>query len=307
MRALVAPRLGTPEVLELQDVPQPSAGEGQVLIQVHRAGVNFADISSINGSYAQAPTPPFIPGLEVSGFEVETGQPVVAMVPSGAYAEVVAADRKLVWDATGLELDEAAGWPLVSQTAYHALAHMARLRAGDEVIITAAAGGLGSALVMVAKALGAGRITGIASTEEKRAKVMEMGADAAIGYEDELPKVDVAVDSVGGETFGKIIEALRPFGRVVLLGATSGQVQQIPSVGVLRVKGVGVMPFSLGAYRANNLDSFAETAAEGWELVRSGSVRPPVGSVVPLADAREALESLAARATTGKLLLLIGG
>ena len=304
---MVATRIGGPEVLELQDVPEPVATEGQVLIRVHRAGINFADISSISGAYAQAPKPPFIPGLEVSGHEVVSGRPVAAIVASGGYAEVVAADRRMVWDADGLDLDAAGGWPLVTQTAYHALAHVARLRQGDHVLITAAAGGLGSALVQTARVLGAGRVVGIASTAEKRSRVLELGAHSAIGYEESMPPVDVAVDSVGGDAFPRLLEALRPFGRVVLLGSTSGQVQEIPSVGVLRLRGVGVMPFSLGAYRAGSPDAFARTAAEGWELARSGRVRPPVGAVHPLEKAADALRSLASRATTGKLLLAIGG
>jgi len=307
MRAIVATRLGGPEVLELQDVPEPTAGPGQVLIRVRRAGINFADISSINGSYAQAPAPPFIPGLEVSGHELETGRAVTAIVASGGYAEVVAADRRMVWDADGLDLDAAAGWPLVTQTAYHALAHVARLKAGDDVLVTAAAGGLGSALVQVARALGAGRVIGIASTEEKRSLAVANGADEAIAYEDTPARVDIAVDSVGGTAFLTLLEALRPFGRAVLLGATSGRPQEVPGIGVLRVKGVGIMPFSLGAYRAGSPDAFARTSIAGWELSRSGSVRPPVGSVVPLAEAPEALRRLAARTTTGKSLLAIGG
>ena len=304
---MVATRLGGPEVLELQDVPEPIAKPGEVLIRVHRAGINFADISSISGSYAQAPKPPFIPGLEVSGHEVESARPVAAIVASGGYAEIVAADRRMVWDAEGLDLDAAGGWPLVTQTAYHALALVARLRHGDEVLVTAAAGGLGSALVQTARALGAGRVIGIASTEEKRLQALANGADEAIAYEDTAPPVDIAVDTVGGDTFKALIDALRPFGRVVILGSTSGQAQELPSVGVLRLKGVGVMPFSLGAYRAGNPASFAETSATGWDLARSGKVRPPASAVLGLQDAAEALRRLASRATTGKLLLAIGG
>src|ERR1700694_4244652 len=100
MRAIVATRLGAPEVLELQEVPEPEERPGQVLIKVHRAGVNFADLSSTLGRYAQAPPPPFIPGLEVSGHDLATGKPVFAIVPSGAYAEVVGAD--FAWSAEGL-------------------------------------------------------------------------------------------------------------------------------------------------------------------------------------------------------------
>ena len=307
MRAIVATVLGGPEVLELQEVAEPVAGPGEVLIRVHRAGINFADIASIKGTYAQAPKPPFVPGLEVSGHEVLSGRPVAAIVASGGYADVVAADRRMTWDAEGLDLDEAAGWPLVTQTAYHALAHMARLREGDVVLVTAAAGGLGSALVMTARALGAGRVIGVASTDEKRRRVLALGADEAIAYDAAVPPADILVDTVGGEGFAGLLAALRPFGRAVLLGSTSGAAQEIPGVGPLRLKGIGVMPFSLGAYRAGHPDAFAATAAAGWQLARSGQVRPPVGAVHQLADAGAALHALASRATTGKLLLAVGG
>ncbi|MDQ6919771.1 MAG: zinc-binding dehydrogenase [Candidatus Dormibacteraeota bacterium] len=301
----MATRLGGPEVLELQEVPAPDPGPSQVLIKVHRAGVNFADLSSTLGRYPQAPPPPFIPGLEVSGHAVATGRPVFAIVPSGGYAEFVAAD--LAWSADGLDLDDAAGYPLAGLTAFFALRHVGRLVRGETVLVTAAAGGVGSSAIQVARALGAGRVIGIAGTPEKRARVAELGADEAIGYEDPIPgPVDVMVDMVGGEVFQRALEAMAPFGRMVCIGSTSGQVQQIPGVGDLRVRGVGVLPFSMGALRARHPDVFAKTSAEGIELIRRGALRPPVGRVLPLAEAAEAHRLLGSRASMGKLLLKIG-
>jgi NADPH:quinone reductase len=306
MRAIVATRLGGPEVLELQDVPEPELRPGQSLIRVHRAGVNFADLSSTQGRYAQAPPPPFIPGLEVSGHEVATGRPVFAIVASGGYAELVAADFS--WSAEGLDLDDAAGYPLTGLTAFYALRHVGRLQPGETVLVSAAAGGVGSSAIQVARALGAGRVTAIASTPEKRAHAVKLGADEAVGYDDPIPgPIDVMVDMVGGDIFQRAVEAMAPFGRMVCIGSTSGQAQQIPSVGDLRVRGVGVMPFSMGALRANHPDLFAKTSAEGIELIRSGALRPPIGKVLPLAEAAEAHRLLASRQTMGKLLLRVGG
>src|SRR6266576_147632 len=151
MRAMVAPRIGGPDVLELKDVDEPQPGSDEVVIDVVRAGINFADLLSISGRYAAAPPPPFIPGLEVSGTEAESGHAVMALVKSG-----------------GLDLTLAGGWPLVTTTAYCGLAEMARIRRGETVLVTAAAGGLGSTCVQVAKAVGAGRVGGMASTPEKR-------------------------------------------------------------------------------------------------------------------------------------------
>jgi NADPH:quinone reductase len=302
LRAIVATRLGGPEVLELQEVPDPEPRPGQVLIRVHRAGVNFADLSSTLGRYAQAPPPPFIPGLEVAGHDVATGKPVFAIVGSGGYAELVGAD--FAWSAEGLDLDDAAGYPLAGLTAFYALRHVGRLQQGETVLVTAAAGGVGSSTIQVARALGAGRVIGIASTAEKRAHALEIGADEAVGYEDRIPgPVDVLVDMVGGDVFQSALEAMAPFGRMVCIGATSGQPQQIPGVADLRVRGVGVLPFSMGALRARHPEVFAKTSAEGIEMIRSGALRPPIGRVLPLAEAAEAHRLLGDRATMGKLLL----
>jgi NADPH2:quinone reductase len=291
-------------VLELREMPEPEPRPGQVLIRVHRAGVNFADLSSTLGRYALAPPPPFIPGLEVSGHDLATGQPVFAIVASGAYAEIVGAD--LAWSAEGLDLDEAAGYPLAGLTAFYALRHVGRLQRGETVLVTAAAGGVGSSTIQVARALGAGRIIGVASTAEKRAHALKTGADEAVGYEDPIPgPVDVMVDMVGGDVFAAALDAMAPFGRMVCIGASSGQAQQIPGVGDLRLRGVGVLPFSMGALRARHPDVFAKTSAEGIDLIRSGALRPPIGRVFPLAEAAQAHRLLGNRATMGKLLLAI--
>jgi NADPH2:quinone reductase len=304
MRAIVATRIGGPEVLELQEVPAPAARTGQVLIKVHRAGVNFADLASTLGRYAQAPPPPFIPGLEVSGHDDSNGRPVFAIVPTGGYAEYVSAD--FAWSAEGMDLDEAAGYPLTGLTAFYALRHVGRVRKGETVLITAAAGGAGSSAIQVARALGAGRVIAVASTEQKRERARELGADDAISYEDPIPSgIDVMVDMVGGDFFRRAVDAMAPFGRMVCIGSSSGQVQQIPTVGALRLLGVGVFPFSMGALRARDPELFAKTSAEGIELIRSGKLRPPVGRVLPLAEAAEAHRLLGSRATMGKVLLAI--
>lgn len=303
MQAIVATRIGGPEVLELQDVPRPEPGPGQRLIKVHRAGVNFADLSSTQGKYAMAPPPPFIPGLEVSGHD-QDGRPVFAIVPSGGYAEYVAAD--LAWSADGLDLDEAGGYALTGLTAFFALRHVGRLQPGETVLITAAAGGVGSSAIQVARALGAGRVIGMAGSPEKRARALEQGADAAIDYSDPIPdRVDVMVDMVGGDAFAHALGSMAIFGRMVCIGSASGQVQQIPTVGELRMLGVGVFPFSMGALRAADPHLFLRTSAEGIDLMRAGRLRPPIGTVLPLAAAAEAHRLLGGRATMGKVLLAV--
>ena len=167
---------------------------------------------------------------------------------------------------------------------------------------------VGSCAIQVARALGAGRIIGMAGSAEKRTQALSLGADVAIDYSEPIPeKVDVMVDMVGGDAFGRAVESMAVFGRMVCIGSASGQVQQIPTVGVLRMLGVGVFPFSMGALRARDPELFLRTSAEGIELMRSGKLRPPIGTVLPLAEAAEAHRLVGSRATMGKVLLAVDG
>jgi NADPH2:quinone reductase len=303
MKAVVATRQGGPEVLELRDEPEPVADGDEVLVRVVRAGVNFADLHSTQGRYANSPPPPFIPGLEVSGHEVSSGRPVLALVPTGGYAEVVAADRRLTFDATGMDLEATGGALLVTLTAFYALTGVARLREGDHVLVHAAARGLGSTTVQMARALGAGRIIGVASTPEKRRFVVEQGADEAIGYEDPRPPVDVVVDGVGGEAAERSLGSVRHLGRMVLLGLSSGTEPRIPGFAEMRRRNVGAFGFSFGAFRAAEPDRVAATAGPALELLREGRVLPPVWRTVGLAEAAEAHRLLGGRESMGKILL----
>ncbi|MGH7902983.1 MAG: zinc-binding dehydrogenase [Candidatus Dormibacteraceae bacterium] len=303
MRAIVALRRGGPEVMELREQPDPVPAPGQVLIRVASAGVNFADVHSIGGHYAAAPEPPFIPGLEVAGTDPQ-GRPVTALVTSGGYAELVAADAALVFPAAGDDLSRAGGDLLVTLTSYFALAEAARLRPGESVLVTAAAGGLGSTCIQVARALGAGRVIGMASTPEKRRLALEQGADEAIGYQDPIPAVDVAVESVGGEVFDRCLAAVRPLGRIIPLGASSGEPPSVADWDGLRRRNVIVAPISFGMYRRNHPELVAAQAGPAIEMLRSGRVRPPVSRGLPLVEAELAHRLLTSRQTTGKLLLV---
>jgi NADPH:quinone reductase len=303
MKAMVATRLGGPEVLELREVADPQPDSGQTVIDVVRGGINFADLLSLSGRYAAAPPPPFIPGMEVSGTEADGGRPVIALVGVGGYAEKVIADIRFVFDAAELDLELAGGWPLVTITAYCGLVEMARLRGGETVLVTAAAGGLGSTIVQVAKALAAGRIVGMASTSEKRDFALRQGADEAIGYDDPIPPVDIVLDGVGGTVFGRIFSAVRPLGRIVLFGASSGQAPEIPSFDVLRRHNVGILPFSFGMLRGADAERTAQLGRAAVDLLKSGRVAPPIRRTFALADAAQALEMLSSRQSMGKLLL----
>lgn len=302
MRAIVATRVGGPEVLELRDVPEPG-GDG-VRIRVASAGVNFADALSTRGQYAASPPPPFIPGMEVAGTEVGSGRPVLALLTSGGYAEVAEADPRFVFDGGDLDLRTAGGDLLVTLTAYYALAEMARLRAGETVLVTAGAGGLGTTVIQVARALGAGRVVAVASTEEKRRFALDHGADAAIGYDDDPPRSELVFDSVGGPGVARLLDAIPHLGRILLIGASSGTPPEIPTFDALRRRNVGILCFSFGMLRRGDPDRVARTAAAAVDLLRSGKVRMAIGRELPLDQAGEAHRLLTGRATVGKIVLV---
>jgi NADPH2:quinone reductase len=303
MKAIVASRRGGPEVLELQEVPEPEPDTGEVLVRVRSAGVNFADTLATAGRYHASPLPPLVPGLELAGEEVETGKPVLGIVRAGAYAEVAAVDRRWLFSAEGMDLEQAGAWPLVTFTAWLVLHEVARLRPGESVLVTAGAGGLGSAAIQVARALGAGRVVAVASTPEKRAFARDQGADDAIGYEEPFPATDVVVDGVGGEACARALEVTNQLGRVVLLGMSSGTSPTIPSFGELRRRNVGVMCFSFGEFRRAEPERAAALVAPAMELLRQGQVRPPIGRTFDLTEAAAAHRFLLGRGSVGKLVL----
>jgi NADPH:quinone reductase len=302
MRAMVATRNGSPDVLRPEDLPEPTADDSAALIEVTSAGVNFSDVLVVAGTYP-GPPPPFVPGIEVAGRERGSGRPVLALIPSGGYAEVARADRRLTFDADGLDLDRAGGYALVTLAAFFGLRHAARLREGESVLVLAAAGGLGSTAIQVARALGASKVFAVASTAEKRATALELGADAAFAYDDELPTADVLVDGVGGEASLTAMRAIRPLGRALLVGASSGEPPRLPEFQELRERAVALVPFSFKALRERDPDLVAREAQVGLDLLRDGAVRPLVADPLPLDQAAEALRRLGGRESVGKLVL----
>lgn len=305
MRAVVAVRHGGPEVLEVREVPEPRAGPGEILIRVRSAGVNFADTQATRGEYHSAPKPPFIPGLEVAGEEIESGRPVIALLRGGGYAEVVAADSRLVFDAEGLDLERAGGLPIVTFTSFFVLKHYVRLTPGDRLLVHAAAGGLGISAMQTARALGAGSVTGVASTPEKRRFALQYGADQAIDYEDEYPRVDLVVDGVGGAAFEKALDAIEPAGRIAMLGWSSGTAPEIPGFEELRRRAVAICGFSFGQFSSRQPQRVADGAGPLLEFLRNGQVSPPVGRLLPLGGAGQAHELLSGRQSQGKVILTV--
>ncbi|TDD22530.1 NADPH:quinone oxidoreductase family protein [Kribbella turkmenica] len=313
MRAIQITEFGGPEVLEVSDVPEPAAADGQVLITVDRAGINYADTHQVENSYLSRTVLPLIPGGEVVG-RTGDGRRVVALVGSGGYAERAVAHAPYVWEVPeGVSDGQALALVLQGTTAWHLLRTSTHLRSGESVLVHAGAGGVGSLAVQLAKLWGAGRVIAAASTDEKRKQVLELGADAAVdgtpdGLKDRILEanagkpVDIVLEMVGGPAFDESFAALARFGRLVTFGAASRQAAAPIDASRLMKGSKTIAGFWLA-------DCFREPAllgdplAELFDLTANGTLRPIVGGEYPLSEAATAHADLRARRTVGKLVL----
>lgn len=322
MRIVQARQFGPPDVLQVEEAEEPQAGPGQVIIDVKAAGVGFGDTLIRSGKY---PFPlPFVPGWEVGGRIARVGpdgdrsligQPVVARLTSGGgYAERVAVDAATLFRIpTGLSIEQAVGVFLAGQTAV-SLHKVIRITAGEVVLITAAAGSVGSLLVQLAKAAGAGTVIGAARGKGKLDEISRLGADIAIDYseEDWVEQVrevtggkgaDVVIDSVGGNIGQQALEVTaNGHGRLAVFGVSSGSAITIETLGLARrgitvIGALGIMlAMSEQEMRANAEFALAEAAA--------GRLVAMIGQTYPLERAVEAHAALESRQTIGKVLLI---
>ena len=322
MRALVLHEASGPSGLRLEEIPEPEAGDN-VLVEVHAAGVGFADELVTRGAYQVAPPLPFVPGAEVAGIVrnapagsgLEPGDRVAATTPFGAFAEVAATPPFLVFPLPeSVGFDVAAGFVVNHLTAHLGLVRRGRLAPGEAVLVHGAGGGTGLAAIGVARALGAGRVIAVASTDAKREAALAAGADVALDSGEDWAGavseatggrgVDVVWDPVGGETFAASLRCLAPEGRLLVVGFASGEIPQLKvnrlllrHLDVVGVNYGGMLPFD---------QEFPRRAADelmGW--VASGALRPEVGRRYPLEEGARALEDLAARRTVGKSVLVV--
>ncbi|HEU0303139.1 MAG TPA: NADPH:quinone oxidoreductase family protein [Gaiellaceae bacterium] len=303
MKAIVIEETGGPEALQLRDVPDPDVSEGQSLLRVRAAGVNFLDLLVRQGNYAQAPELPTIPGVEVAA-ETEDGRRVIALLTGGGYAERVAVDdERLLPLPDGASFAEGASFLLTFLTAWIPLTRQLRLEPGQTVLVHAGSGGVGTAAIQVALHLGA-RVVATASTEEKRRFCLEQGAAEALGYDEfaEAVRPDVVVDPVGGDVFAASVPILSPLGTLVSVGYAGGWWQEL-NPALLVGRNVGVQGFYLGRLMARRPDVVAAAAGELLELWAAGSLRPVVGAEFPLAEAAEAHRLIEARQHVGKVVL----
>lgn len=312
MRACQIQEFGGPEVLQVVDLPEPEPADGEVLIEVSRAGMNFADTHQRENSYLAKYELPLVLGGEVAGTDPD-GQRVLALLRSGGYAEKAAAPRATTFPIPeGVDDDAALALLIQGLTAWHLLRTSAKLSPGETVVVISGAGGVGSLAVQLAKPLGAGCVIATASSEEKRARCLELGADVAIDSQtEELSEVlleanggkpvDVVLEMSGGRVFEACLEALAPFGRQVAYGIASHEQNDLRT-GQLMRKSRAVIGFWL-MHCLGRRDMMEEPLADLFERTARGELRPHVGGTYPLTEVRRAHEDLQGRRTSGKLLL----
>ncbi|CAA9458547.1 MAG: Quinone oxidoreductase [uncultured Rubrobacteraceae bacterium] len=322
MKAIRVEEFGDPEVLEPVEVERPSPGEGEVLIEVKSAGVNYADTMRRQNQYVEPQTLPFVPGSEVAGVVAEVGpgaedasegDRVVTLLGTDGYAEyAVAPAQNLIQIPEGMDFDDAAAIPLQGLTAYHVIATSGQLQEGESVLVHAAAGGVGLLAVQMAKLLGAGKVIATASSSEKLGLAESHGADVLINYtEEDWPErvreatdgkgADVILEMVGGDFPQKNLKCLNAFGRMVVFGAASGDRGSLVPAELMKKNHV-VAGFYLPQIMARpNLFIPSLEEILGW--ISAGELKLNIGARYSLEEAREAHEALQGRKTTGKIVL----
>ncbi|HSO99064.1 MAG TPA: zinc-binding dehydrogenase [Solirubrobacteraceae bacterium] len=330
MRAAVITRHGGPEVIQIQERPDPTPGPGEVLIDVRAAGVNFADTMARVGLYPDAPKPPCVVGYEVAGTvaelgdgveDLQVGQRVTAPVRFGGYAErAVARADGVVPVPDAMPFEAAAAIPIVYATAWEALIRQANLQPGERVLIQAAAGGVGIAATQIARRAGA-EVWGTASPGKHDA-IREIGVQHPIdytrsGWERDLPPLDVVMDAIGGASFRRSYRLLRAGGRMVCFGASgvmSGEKRDLVTAArtalrMPRFNLIKQMSDSKAVIGLNLLSLWdAHGSAARWRgpleaMLADGTIAPRVAKAFPLADAGEAHRFIAERRNVGKVVL----
>ena len=326
MRAIAFSEYGNADVLALQDLPEPQPAAGQVSIRVAYADVNYMDTMLRKGQY-RADHLPAVPGFAVAGHihklgegvtDLRVGQPVSALTRVGGYAEFALASAELTigLDSFGreIELTQAAAFPVVGITAYHLLADLARMRAGETILIHAATGGIGSIALQIARLLGAGRIIGTVGSPEKIAYAQALAYDSAVLRADFVQQVsqltagrgvDVILDAAGEPTRSQSLSILAPFGRLVVFGNASNQPDQPLQPGQLLASNRTVSGYSISSLLRTAPHIVAATARHVLTLLASGQLHADATSILPLSQAADAHRLIESGRATGKQVLQV--
>ncbi|VAW06384.1 Putative Zn-dependent oxidoreductase PA5234 [hydrothermal vent metagenome] len=325
MRAIVCSRLGTHADLEVQDVPEPPLAPGSVRIAMEAVSLNFPDLLMVQGLYQLKAEPPFVPGAEGAGIVLEVGANVADVAPgdrvmavglTGAFAEQWVVDAASVVPLPdSIDFSTGAALMLTYGTSYHALIQRATLTPDDTLLVLGAAGGVGSAAVDIAKAIGA-TVIAAASTDEKVEFCRSIGADATINYttdsfRDRLKEitagqgVDVVFDPVGGELSEQALRSIAWAGRYLVIGFASGDIPKIP-LNLPLLKGASIVGVWWGTFTQREPDVNRENTAALFTMVEDGRLTPRITRTLPLEEHRSAFDLLASRSATGKVVMTIG-
>lgn len=323
MKAVRCNALCRPADLVIEDVARPEPRQGEVLIKVRRAALNFPDVLMIQGLYQVKPPLPFTPGFEMSGTVEAVGPTVTGFAPGdrvlaqcdlGAFAEYAVAPTHSVRPVpAGLNDDEAAAFPLVYQTSYFGLIYRGQLARGDTVLVHSAAGGVGLAAVQIARAFGAGKIIGTVGSDDKRNAVLAAGADLAVNYQTEnfvdVVKeatggrgADVIYDPVGGDVSEQSTRCIAFEGRLVIIGFTSGKFPTFKGNHIL-VKNYSVVGLHWGYYRQMDPAKIEQGWHDLMNLFGSGQLKPVIAARYPVAQVAAAMDHLTSRRAIGKIVL----
>jgi NADPH2:quinone reductase len=309
-------------VLQVVECSKPEPRAGEVLVRVEASGLNYADVMQREGLYPGGPKPPYVPGVEAAGIVEATGAQassstpavgsrVVCLTAGGAHAEyIVAHERACIPLPDNVSFTEGAAFPVQYLTAYHALTTLAHAVAGETVLVHAAGGGLGTASVQIARLLGL-RVVGTASTQEKRERVLELGAERAVGYEEfeaatrELTDgrgPDIILETAGGDVMRRGLALLPALGRMVIIGFASKESPSIDSVKLL-FRSQAVLGFHLSAILERR-ELMQASVGQLLSWIGAGQLKIQVGHTLPLVEIRQAHQLLANRQNYGKVVLL---
>ena len=321
MKAIRVDAFGGVEVLEVVERSKPEPREDEVLVRVEAAGLNYSDVMQREGLYPGGPKPPYFPGVEAAGvvesngaqgsISTPVGSRVMCLTSGGAQAEyVLAHERACIPLPDKISFAEGAAFPVQYLTAYHALTTLAHATEGETVLIHAAGGGLGTAAVQIARLLGL-RVVGTASTQAKRERVLELGAERAVAYEDFEAAAreitdgrgpDIILETVGGDVMRRSLALLPSLGRMVLIGFASRESPAIDSLKLL-FRSQGVLGFHLSAILERR-ELMQASVARLLSWVSRGQLKIQIGHTLPLSEIRQAHQLLANRQNYGKVVLL---
>ena len=311
MKAIKITEFGGPESMHLVDVDEPTPGPGQELIEITSIGINYADTHQTENSYLAPQKLPLVPGLEVVG--IANGRRVLAPVEGGGYAQkAVAHSAAMIEIPVGVSDEQALCMLVQGTTAWHILKTVGHLVPGETVVIHAAAGGVGTIAIQLAKSWGA-KVIAVASTESKRDLAKSLGADVVIDADQDKmlaaileanngKHVDLVLEMVGGKTFDVSLEALAPFGRLVTFGMASRTAPTPIHPGVL-IGGTKTISGFWLAHCFGKKELLHDVVVELFSLVIEGKLKPVIGATFGLSQATQAHQAMLARETTGKITL----